>query len=36
MFIITGARNYDMQAIGNNYFLFALVSSLLLPFCYAA
>jgi hypothetical protein len=36
MFIITGAKNYDMQAIDENSFMFTFVCSLLLPFRNAA
>jgi hypothetical protein len=36
MFIITGAKNYVVQPIGENRFMFTSVSSLLLPLCYAA
>jgi hypothetical protein len=36
MFIITGDKNYDMQTVDENLFIFTLVSSLLLPFRDAA
>ena len=36
MITLTGVKNYDVQAIGENRFMFALISSLLPPFSYAA